>query len=340
MFFFVLIAGVLLAGAAYQWIGTQLDLRRFPPPGRFVEIDGTRLHLHQQGYGTPVVILEAGIAGSSLGWALVQPAIAEFTTVCSYDRAGLGWSGPSPKSKTLDQMSSQLEALLIKAQLEPPYVLVGHSFGGLLIRAYAHLRPRNVVGMVFVDPVSLSVWADCGTRERRRLATGVKLSRRGAILARLGIVRLALALLVSGGRLLPKLIGRAAARQGAGTMERLVGEVRKLPSDLWPVVQSHWCNPKNFSAMAAYLASLPECAVQAQRMDIPAHVPFLVLSAGNSSAGELSERASWVRQSQAGRHEQAPGTGHWIQLERPDLVIDAVRDMVDRFRCDHPVQLR
>jgi pimeloyl-ACP methyl ester carboxylesterase len=332
IFLWVFLA-LLVLGAGYQAIGGFLDSHRHPAPGRFIRVGGARLHLDEQGSGTPAVVLEAGIAGSSLGWTVVQPSIAAFTRVCSYDRAGLGWSEGSAATKTIQQMSSDLGTLLANAGISPPYVLVGHSFGGLLIRVFAHFHQRQVAGLVFVDPVSLSTWANCADRERLRLATGARLSRRGALLARLGIVRFTLALLVSGGRWFPKLIGRAAAGKGSGTMERLIGEVQKLPRDVWPVIQSHWCNPKNFSAMASYLECLPEAARLAQAIPIPAGIPFTILSAGNSTDAELEERDSWIRQNAHGRHTQVAGTGHWIQLERPDVVVEAVRELVERFRC-------
>jgi pimeloyl-ACP methyl ester carboxylesterase len=328
--FLWIVVALLLAGGGYQILGGYLDARRFRAPGRFVEAGGSRLHLHERGSGRPAVILEAGIAGSSLGWALVQPAIAAFTKACSYDRAGLGFSGKVIGPRTVEQMTSDLRALLTSAGTSPPYILVGHSFGGLLIRAYANFYPQDVAGLVFVDPVCLCTWADCGTRERNRLAVGVRLSRRGSVLARLGIVRLALTLLVSGGRWLPKLIGRAAAGQGTGTMERLIGEVRKLPREAWPVIQSHWCNPKNFRAMAAYLECLPESARAARVLVIPPEIPFTVLSAGNATEAELRERDSWVEQSGCGKHVRVQGAGHWIQLERPDVVVEAVLEFVKR----------
>jgi pimeloyl-ACP methyl ester carboxylesterase len=326
---FLLILPALLAlGAGYQIAGTYLDSRRFRAPGRFLESGGSLLHLNEQGSGGPAVILEAGVAGSSLGWALVQPLLSAFARTCSYDRAGLGFSGRVTGPRTVEQMISDLRNLLAKAEIPPPYILVGHSFGGLLIRAYSNVYPEEVAGLVFVDPVGLSTWAECSGKERERLAAGVRLSRRGSILARLGVVRLALTLLVSGGRWFPKFIGRAAAGQGTGTMERLIGEVRKLPREAWPVIQSHWCTPKNFRAMAAYLECLPESARAAREMKIPPGIAFAVLSAGTATEAELAERDSWVQQGENGTHIRVEGTGHWIQLERPDVVANAVRDII------------
>lgn len=287
-----------------------------------------RLHVQEQGSGKPVVVLESGIAASSLSWALVQPKIAEFTRVVSYDRAGLGWSAKCGTPRTLEQMVSELSALLSRAAVPPPYVLIGHSFGGLLIRAYAALKPTDVRALLFLDPVSLEFWAECDVSELRRLERGIRLSRRGAWLARLGVVRFALAALAGGGRRFPKLIGRASAGKGAKIMENLAGEIRRLPPAVWPLVRAHWSRPKCFEAMALYLESLPASARAALRLPIPPEIPFTILSASSATAAELAERDAWVAQSQRGRHIRLPQCGHWVQLEQPEVVVEAVRALI------------
>ena len=103
---------------------------REPPPGKLVDIGGYQLHINCTGKGSPTVILEAGLGGDSRSWHEVQPEIAEFAQVCSYDRAGLGWSDPGPKPRTSQQIVKELHRLLAKADIQSPYVLVGHSFGG------------------------------------------------------------------------------------------------------------------------------------------------------------------------------------------------------------------
>src|SRR5437016_1624633 len=131
-------------GAVCQSWATDRDRRRLQPPGRLIRTkDDGALYLQEQGQGSPTVLLESGLAASSLSWALVQPHVAEFAHVCSYDRAGFGWSCPSATSRTVENITSELNALLKNAGLRPPYILVGHSFGGLLVRAFAHLHPDD-----------------------------------------------------------------------------------------------------------------------------------------------------------------------------------------------------
>lgn len=142
-------------GAIYQAIATKLGERKYPPSGRLVDIGGYRLHIHCSGtkgtQGDPAVVMDAGIVECSLGWSLVQPKIAEFARVCTYDRAGLGWSDQTLTARTSQQIVNELHALLASAEIEPPYVMVGHSFGGLSVRLYASQFPEEVSGMVLVD---------------------------------------------------------------------------------------------------------------------------------------------------------------------------------------------
>ncbi len=115
-------------------------------------------------------------------------------------------------------------------------------------------------------------------------------------------------------------------------MEHLVGEIQKLPPDVWPMIRAQWSRPKCFLAMADYLASLPESARAALQMPIPSNVPVIILSASSATEGELKERDSWIEQSAYGRHIHVDECGHWIQLERPDVVVSAVRELVEGAR--------
>jgi pimeloyl-ACP methyl ester carboxylesterase len=121
------------------------------PPGKLIDIGGRRLHLYCTGQGEPTVILEAGAGGFSLEWALVQSEVARFARVVSYDRAGYAWSDPGPTPRTMQQIARELHDALARAEIKPPYVFVGHSYGGLVVRTFAELYPGDVVGMVLVD---------------------------------------------------------------------------------------------------------------------------------------------------------------------------------------------
>jgi pimeloyl-ACP methyl ester carboxylesterase len=149
------VAGALailaLVGASYEAVAAAGDARRYPMPGLLVDIGGYRLHLHCVGAGSPTVVLDAGLSGSSLDWNLIQPELARTTRVCAYDRAGMGWSDSGPQPRTPSQIAGELHALLTNAGVAGPYVLVGHSLAGKNVRLFAQQHPDDVAGMVLID---------------------------------------------------------------------------------------------------------------------------------------------------------------------------------------------
>jgi pimeloyl-ACP methyl ester carboxylesterase len=186
----VTLLALAVVGAIYQAIATQLDERAYPPPGRLVEVGGHRLHVRCVGEGSPTVILEAAIVGMSAHWVRVQQEIAKATRVCAYDRAGLGWSESGPKPRDAKRVSSELHTLLANAAgIEGPYVLAGHSYGGLYARMYAARYPQEAAGVVLVD----SSHPEQFTRSPEERAMYQRTRRQAAIvplLARLGVMRL------------------------------------------------------------------------------------------------------------------------------------------------------
>jgi pimeloyl-ACP methyl ester carboxylesterase len=155
-----LVALIVLSmiGVSYHAIATMRDARAFPPPGRLVDVGGYKLHIRCLGAGSPTVILLDGLPSMSAVWANVQPTVAQAARVCSYDRAGGGWSDPGPKPRDAQQIAIELHTLLANAEIAGPYVLVGQSFGGLYARMYADLYPSEVIGMVLVDASHPDMW--------------------------------------------------------------------------------------------------------------------------------------------------------------------------------------
>ena len=322
---------VAAAGVVYQWIGLRRDAVRFPPPGRLVEAGAHRLHVYELGDGSPAVVLESGISATSVNWRRVQTAIAEFTRVLSYDRAGLGWSDPARTPRTATQIAQELDAMLKSAQIPPPYVLVGHSFGGVVVRLYAMQHPDNVAGVVLVDPLRPQEWHPLSDEQRWNLRGGAFLSSWGALLARFGVVRFTLSRLARGSSGLPRLIGRATSTgAGLATMERIAGEVRKMPQELWPAIMSHWCHPKSFHSMGRHLAELPASVASIIEAEPLSGVPVVILTGASSLTKWTSEDLLGL--SSDTTHIVAEKSGHWIQLDEPELVINAVRALVMRAR--------
>lgn len=148
----VAILVLLLIGAIYQTIATEIDQRRYPPPGELVEVGNHRLHIHCVGEGSPTVILESTSGGTSANWGWVRPEVAKTTRVCAYDRGGRGWSELGPQPRDAIQIAGELHALLRNADVPAPYVLVAHSAGGLFIREYAEQYPNEVGGWCCSTP--------------------------------------------------------------------------------------------------------------------------------------------------------------------------------------------
>ncbi|HKJ95326.1 MAG TPA: alpha/beta hydrolase [Gammaproteobacteria bacterium] len=146
----LLVLTLLLVGG--QTLARPLD--DASPPGRLISVGSFRLHIHCTGRGTPTVVLDSGLGGTSLNWALVQPRIAPFARVCAYDRAGYGWSDPGPGPRTSERLARELHRLLATAGLPGPFLLVGHSLGGINVRLFAHLFPTDTAGVVLVDASS------------------------------------------------------------------------------------------------------------------------------------------------------------------------------------------
>jgi pimeloyl-ACP methyl ester carboxylesterase len=329
----IFIGVIALAGIVSQAVGASRDRQAFPPPGRMARVGGHRLHYVCAGSGGPAVIFDAGIAASSLSWTLVQPEVARFTSACSYDRAGLAWSEAAAEPRSMTALVKELKVLLEQAAIPPPYVLVGHSFGGIIVRAFARAHPEDVAGLVFVDTLHPEEWCEPSAEQRHLLRGGVFLSRVGAVLARLGVVRLSLSLLSGGAPAVPRQFSRVFGSKAAALLENIVGEVQKLPPDVHPSVQAHWSNPRAFRGMRHHLAALPNCSADVVGgKDALGDCPAIVLSSGRRDPRWIAADAALARRSSRGSHFISSRSGHWVHLDDPELVVRAIRSVVDMTR--------
>jgi pimeloyl-ACP methyl ester carboxylesterase len=323
----------------YQRSGTAQDLRNFPPPGRLFDTGDGRLHIHCAGQGTPAVVFEAGMASTSLGWSLVQPEIAKIAQTASYDRFGLGWSDPVEDARDIEAVVTQLHGLLNQASVAGPRILVGHSYGGLIARAYAARYPDHVAGMVLVDPVAASEWSEPDESHRKMLRNGIWVAHFCGLLARLGGIRWIMSRWGALTRILPKRRKKTnASAHGPAGLDRIVGEVKKLPREVWPMVLSHWCAPKCFDGMARYFRAFPSSAAavakQSPENQAVRKTPLIVLSAGNASPVQRAEHVAMVQQASHARLEIVADSGHWMHFDRPDVVIRAIQEMVGLCRAE------
>ena len=277
-----LIVAILAAGFLYQFVGDRRDRQRYTGPGRWVEIGrGQKLYVVEKGSGGPAVLFEAGIAATNLNWHHIQEKVCSFTSTASYDRSGLGWSSPCRSVRTPGNISTELHAMLELAGINPPYVLVGHSFGGLVMRRYAALYPEDVAGVVLIDPMRCEEWPPLNPDKLEMIERGTKLSGYAIPIAQFGLARLAVtSLLCRSGRLSGHLAD-AGGIGGRHVLKRVTEEVGKMPREVWPVVAAHWSRPGYYAGMQHHVAAVPDTVREMQHADPILDIPVLVLTPGS-----------------------------------------------------------
>jgi pimeloyl-ACP methyl ester carboxylesterase len=321
------LAGALAALAVTQKLCAICDSRRFPAPGKIIAIPNGRMHVKQMGDGFPAVVLEAGIAASTLNWSLLQPLLAQKTATYSYDRAGFGWSVATNRECSLPAIVNNLHATVTALDLPRPYILVGHSFAGLILRDYSLRFPDEIAGIVLIDPLTPEEWLTPTAAQRWMLRRGIWFSRTGGVLALFGVVRVCLWLLQRGNASTPRGVLKMFGAKATETVERILRELTKLPPDVMRVIRARWSNPRFFWTMADYIRSLPRCSAETITSNFPAHLPVTVLSGAQQPPEQLREHAAIAAHSRNGRHIIAEKGAHWIHLDQPELVVEAVTEM-------------
>jgi len=251
------VAALVVAGFLYQCIGGHRDRLRFASPGRWIKIGRrSRLYLLEKGSGGPTVLFEAGIAATNLNWFHIQETVSRFTGTASYDRGGLGWSSPSRTARTPGNIAVELHEMLQRACIKPPYILVGHSFGGLVMRRYALLFPEDVAGIVLLDPMRCEEWPPLNPSKQSEIDRGRRLSGFAIPIARFGLARLAVtSLLCRSG----KISGQPAPLAMAGAMSWTASKTKseKCPGKSGPSSPLTGPVPAITSACAATLKPFP-----------------------------------------------------------------------------------
>lgn len=331
-----IIAAVLFLQIALQLLCVRLDSRKFSAPGSVIKVGDRTVHVHQLGAGAPPVILEAGIAASSLNWSILQPQLAALTSTFSYDRAGLGWSASTGRGCNLSQMATELHQWLDAQQVPRPYVLVGHSFGTMVLRVYAQRFPEELAGIILVDPLTPEEWIKPDRSQRWQLRRGVWFSRAGAVLGGIGVVRFCLWLLLQrGNSAVPRRVLGLFGGKASETGERIVGELAKLPPETVRLIRERWSHGRFFLTMSRYIQTLPKNSAEASRFQIPAHIPVTVISGAHQSPVRLAEHQAIAAHSLRGKHLIAEKGAHWVHLDQPELIVEAFRTIV----AELPLQL-
>ena len=317
---------LLLAGFLYQCVHAWLDRRNFAGAGRhFASDDGTTIFVRQQGSGNPAVVFEAGIGASSLNWRHIQQAVARTTCTFAYDRAGLGWSTRRRSSRTPSTVAAELHELLQRAGVQPPLVLVGHSFGGLVMRRYALLYPDEVAALVLIDPMRCEEFPPFNPGMRANLKLGARLCAIAVPIARFGLARLGLSSLICGSGRVAERLASIAGENCRYVLRRINGEVAKMPAETRPELVALWSRPSFYAEMRAYLEAIPEIVTEMRSADPVCDVPVLVLTPG--SGDPLSDEALKRIGDQA-RQVVAHDSRHWVHFDEPELVIRSILEMV------------
>jgi pimeloyl-ACP methyl ester carboxylesterase len=312
---------VLIAGAIYEWAASSRDARLYPPPGQFFSVGDHSLHIYCTGQGSPTVILDAGLGDSLASWDLVQPEIAKFTRVCSYDRAGLGWSEFAGGPRTSEIIIAEEELLLSRAGVSPPYVVAGHSFGGMNQRLYAFRHRDQVVGIVFVD----SAHPDQFNRFPKSLDLESYLTHMdiGVLTTPIG---------------LPRLLHWC---RDDYTFPHAPPEWDRYQ----PIASALECREANWRATRAEEISFHESGREVATATTLGNIPLIVLShdpvMGAGFPPDIAPKAEalWNEMQEElralstnGKRIIALRSGHYVEVHRPELVIEGIRDVVNSSR--------
>ena len=281
-----------------------------------MDVGGRKMHIHCTGDGSPTVILESGLGDSYLSWHKAQPEIAKFTRVCSYDRAGLGFSDPSSQPRTSKVIAEELHALLQAASVPPPYVIVGHSMGGYNVRVYASMYRGEIVGMVLVDASHPD--------QENRFPPELK-NMEGSWRREVEFIAYAMPFGV------PRFIGLC---------------------DNDPTSRAADCNARTAREQLAEIKAFPESAAETAATGSLGDLPLAVLSHDpDKPSGDLPPEIAkptneaWERMqvelshlSTRGTQTIAKNSAHYIQIDRTDVVLDAVRNIVAQARQGRSAQ--
>jgi pimeloyl-ACP methyl ester carboxylesterase len=319
------IAGLLLfavaTGATYELHSRRKSGSLYPAPGRLIDIGGgRRIQMDCRGSGSPTVVLESGLdAYGSLAWMMVHDSIAATTRVCAYSRAGIMWSDPTTESFDVAASARDLHTALIAAGESAPWVMVGHSLGGPYVTTFTAMYGSEVAGLVFVDITHPDQFTRWQAATGKWLMPSASQANIGSALAWTGLLRFIPA--VPKGSSWPQQMAEASNAFFPKSLSRVASEMNAIPATIDAMRMNH------------ALGDRPLIVLNAARGNSPAELAFLGLSADQEAkrmAVKTELQADLAKWSSNGRMEVVANASHYIQLDRPDVVIAAVREVVAR----------
>ena len=298
----LLIIGLSIVGYIYEPMVEAAEVKAYPPPGQMVDVGGYRLHINCTGEGSPTVVIESGWGDMSATWGWVQPEVAKTTRICTYDRAGMGWSEASPEPRTAREYAQELHTLLEIANEHGPYVLVGHSMGGFTVIVYAHDYPDEVSGLVLVDSQDLPT-SDVATFNPAPKPGGPSIP---SFLARIGLVRL---------------------------LGNPLGAVEELPEGNKQAYTAYAVALRSVQTFTDEGKGMSEGGAQARAVTSLGALPLIVLTAGKDLDPKHSAaQADLLKLSTDSQQFVADQSGHHIMIDQPETTVAAVVKMVEIVR--------
>lgn len=300
----VLIIGLALMGAVYERMAETADAKAYPPPGQLVDVGGHRLHINCIGTGSPTVVIEAGLGDWSTGWDVVQQGVAKATRVCTYDRAGWGWSEAGPLPRDAAQFANELHTLLQNANIPGPYVMVGHSLGGLTVRVFAHEYASEVAGVVLIDSMSPRQFTQLQGGAQSQTDSQSQPFSLSAMLARFGIVRL---------------------------LARPLGIMPSVPSEE-NAYFSRLVRPQSAQTLTNESQGMPASGTEASAVKTFGDLPLIVLTAKLNPMQGWQEWQTELLQLSSNSQQLFIESDHSIHFEEPESVIAAILQMIQQVR--------
>lgn len=301
----VSIIGLALVGAICESLAEAADAKAYPPPGQLVDVGGYRLHINCTGTGSPTVIIDAGQGDWSTSWGSVQQEVAKTTRICTYDRAGMGWSEAGPLPRDAAQFAKELHTLLQNANIPGPYVLVGHSLGGTSVRVFVHDYGSEVAGVVLIESMNPGQATQPHIQAQAQSDPQSQPFSLQAALARFGIGRLLVKL--------PTIVPSMPAGQEA----------------YYPL----YIRPQSLQTADNELQGIPASLDQAAAVKTFGDLPLIVLTAKLNTNPRWPEWQSELLQlSSNSQHLFAENSGHVVQFDEPEAAIDAIVKMIERVR--------
>lgn len=296
--------GLLLLGYIVEPAAEAADAKAYPSPGELIDIGGYRLHINCTGGGSPTVVIDAGWGDWSTAWGFVQPKVAKTTRVCTYDRAGTGWSDAGPLPRDATQFAEELHTLLQNAHIPGPYVLAGHSLGGLPVRVFTGMYPSEVAGVVLIDSMTPEQFTQPPAEAQSQSDSQSQPLSLPAMLARFGVVRL---------------------------LARPLGLVpSKSPNE--EAAYSRIVRPQNVQAYINEGEGMPASGAQAGAVKGFGDIPLIVLTAKLNNMAHWQERQTELLQLSSNSVQLFADSDHNIHFETPGAAVAAINQMVALVR--------